>query len=248
MVPLSIAHVDLVRAIQIIKSKLPIKVYFEHIYGHQDDRLSFDNLLRLAQLNVEMDQLTKDHLVELHNFPPATPCSSAIAHVGWQCTVNGAKLTTHPAKALHQAVFGTKLCTFLSDRQRLTCPAFLDIDWDAMETATDLFLPLYRLWVSKHVSGFFGTGTMMKNWDFWDHSRCPCCDHAREDKIHLLTCPHPASNETWQKSLLGLEAWMIDTDTNVTICECILLSLETRDPSQTFTTYTNPCSFQAAQA
>jgi hypothetical protein len=35
-------------------------------------------------------------------------------------------------------VFGTKLCTFLSDRQRLTGPAFLDIDWDAMETATDV--------------------------------------------------------------------------------------------------------------
>ena len=47
----------------------------------------------------------------------------------------------------------------------------MDIDWDAMETATDLFPPLYRLWASKHVSGFFGIGTMMKNWDFWDHSR-----------------------------------------------------------------------------
>jgi hypothetical protein len=89
---------------------------------------------------------------------------------------------------------------------------------------------------------------MMKNWDFWDHSRCPCCDHEREDKIHLLTCPHPDSYETWQQSLLGLEAWMIDTDTDVTIRECILLCLETRDPTQTFTTYSNPRSFQAAQA
>jgi hypothetical protein len=28
---------------------------------------------------------------------------------------------------------------FLSDKQHPTRPAFLDIDWDAMETATDLF-------------------------------------------------------------------------------------------------------------
>jgi hypothetical protein len=41
---------------------------------------------------------------------------------------------------------------------------------------------------------------------------------------------------------------MIDTDTDVTICECILLSLKTRDPTQTFTIYNNPRSFQAAQA
>jgi hypothetical protein len=54
-VPLSIAHINLVRATRVIKSKLPIKVHFEHIYGHQDDRLSFDNFPRLAQLNMEMD-------------------------------------------------------------------------------------------------------------------------------------------------------------------------------------------------
>jgi hypothetical protein len=100
----------------------------------------------------------------------------------------------------------------LSNKQRLTRLAFLDIDWDPMETAMDLFPPLYRLWASKHVSGFFGISTMMKNWDFWDHSHCRCCEHEHEDKIHLLTCPQPASYKTWQESLFGLEAWMIDKD------------------------------------
>jgi hypothetical protein len=80
-----------------------------------------------------------------------------------------------------------------------------------METATDLFPPLYRPWVSKHVSGFFGTGTMMKNWDFWDHSRCPCCDHVREDKIHLLTCPQHACNDRLVPDLGGsfCDIWLI---------------------------------------
>jgi hypothetical protein len=247
-VPLSTAHMDLIRAIRIIKGKLPVTVHFEHIYGHQDDHLSFDSLTRLAQLNVEMDQLAKDRLVTLYDFPPALTCPSSIAHEGWQCTVNGRKITTHPAKAVCRAVFGTKLCTFLSGKQRLIPQAFADIDWDAMETATDHFPPLYRLWVSKHVSVFFGHGVMMKHWEFWDHSRCPCCEHAREDKVHLLTCTHPDSNDAWQESLLGLEAWMLDTDTDPTICDCILLGLETRDPTQTFTLFRNPRSFQAAQA
>jgi hypothetical protein len=47
---------------------------------------------------------------------------------------------------------------------------------------------------------------------------------------------------------LGIKAWMIDMDTDVTIRECILLCLETRDPTQTFTAFSNPRSFQAAQA
>jgi hypothetical protein len=41
---------------------------------------------------------------------------------------------------------------------------------------------------------------------------------------------------------------MIDTDTDETIRECILLSLETWDPNQTFTAYSNQRSFWAAQA
>jgi hypothetical protein len=142
-VPLSIAHVDLVRPIRVIKSKLPIKVHFKHIYGHQDDYLSLDSLSQMAQLNVEMDQIAKEQLMELYDFPPAAPCPSSIAHEGWRCTVNGIKLTTHPAKALKRAVFGTQLCEFLSNKQQLTQQAYLDIDWDAMEMATDLFPPLY---------------------------------------------------------------------------------------------------------
>jgi hypothetical protein len=117
-----------------------------------------------------------------------------------------------------------------------------------METATDLFPPLYQLWASKHVSGFFGFGVMMKHWNFWDHSRCPCCNHVREDKLHLLICPHPDCYDTWQDSFLGLEAWMTEADTDPTIMECILLSLETRNPNQLFTAFRNPRTLQASQA
>jgi hypothetical protein len=83
-----------------------------------------------------------------------------------------------------------------------------------MEMAMDLSPPPYWLWVLKHVSGFFGIGTMMHNWGFWEHSCCPCCHHVREDKVHLLTGPHLGCPDTWHDSLLGLEAWMLETDTN----------------------------------
>jgi hypothetical protein len=116
-VALSTPHLDLIRAIRILKSKLPITVKFEHIYGHQDDLLAFASLPRMAQLNVEMDRLAKDHVMALYDSPPAAPCPSSIAHEGWQCTVNGVKLTSHPAKAIRHAVFGTKLSTFLANKQ-----------------------------------------------------------------------------------------------------------------------------------
>jgi hypothetical protein len=212
-VSLSTAHTDLIRAIRVIKHKLPISVTFEHVYGHQDDLLSFEDLPRLAQLNVKMDQNAKDRLLQLCDQTSPPRCPSSVAHEGWQCTINGAKLTSDPGKAIRRAVFGTKLREHLVAKQWITGPAFNDIDWDAMETATDLFPPLYRLWVAKHVSGFFGMGTMMRNWGFWEHSKCPCCHHVRENKEHLLKCPDADCAKAWLNSLMGFEAWMTETDT-----------------------------------
>jgi hypothetical protein len=239
---------DLIRAIRILKSKLPITVRFEHIYGHQDDLLAYNYLPRMAQLNVEMDYLAKDRVLTLFDSRPAAPCPSSIAHEGWSCSIQGVKITSHPAEAIRHAVFGTKLCNFLADKNRLSRVAFAEVDWEAMSMASDHFPPLYRLWVSKHVSGFFGIGTMMYHWEFWDHSRCPCCDHPCEDKIHLLTCPHPSCADAWHDSLLGLEAWMIDADTDPAIRECIILGLDARNPAQSFTDFSNPRTLMAAQA
>ena len=41
---------------------------------------------------------------------------------------------------------------------------------------------------------------------------------------------------------------MIDVDTDPAIRECILLTLETRNPMQSFTIYSNPRTLQAAEA
>jgi hypothetical protein len=244
----SIKHSDLIRAIRLLKHKLPITVSFEHVYGHQDDYLSFACLPRLSQLNILADHRAKSHLQMLACQSPPPQCSAFLPYEGWRCSVDDIKITSDPGAAIRRAVFSSKLCKHLVDKQRISRPAFQDIDWHAMETATTLFPPLYRLWVSKHVSGFFGIGTMMLNWNFWDHSRCPCCQHVREDKLHLMTCPQADCAEAWHQSLLGLETWMIENDTDPDICASLILTLDTRDPSHSFTHFSNPRTLHVAQA
>jgi hypothetical protein len=89
---------------------------------------------------------------------------------------------------------------------------------------------------------------MMKIWQFWEHNKCPCCHHIWEDKTHLMTCPHEDCADIWHQSLLGLEAWMIENDTDPSICKAIMLTLEDRDPTQSFATFSNPRTLHAAQA
>ena len=75
-VSLQAKHADLIRAIRVIKSRLPIKVDMEHVYGHQDDWLFLEELPRMAQLNVEMDELAKQRLYDLSEADTIPPCSS----------------------------------------------------------------------------------------------------------------------------------------------------------------------------
>ena len=89
-----------------------------------------------------MDHRAKEKILDLHAHAPSPRCPASIAYEGWQCSVNGVKILSNPGKVVRRAVFGTKLCAHLTGKHRITQVAFSDIDWDAMELATDLFPPL----------------------------------------------------------------------------------------------------------
>jgi hypothetical protein len=201
----------------------------------------------MEQLNVEMDDKAKSFLRTVLAENQILRCPSTIAYEGWQCYMLGRKLTSDPGPPTRANVFGSKLLSKLVNEGRITSAAFQNINWAAIDRASSTFPPLYRLWVAKHVSGFFGIGHMMKHWKFWDHSRCPCCDHEDETKEHLLTCPHPDCASTWSASLAGFEAWMVEVDTAPAIRTCILQTLATRNPAQSFVPFSDASTLLAAQ-
>jgi hypothetical protein len=129
---------------------------------------------------------------------------------------------------------GKQLQSHLHNRNILPSAAFLDVDWDAINSATSHFPPLYKLWMSKHVSGFLGMGKMMKHWKFWNHQKCPCCQHIKEDKAHLLTCPDQSCIDQWNTSVQGLAEWLQEMDTVLAVKQCIVLALSACNLTQTF--------------
>jgi hypothetical protein len=71
-------HADLIRAIRRLKASLPIQVTFVHVGGHQDNTTAFQDLPRLAQLNIEMDLKAKARLQSLilNSSPPPSYCTA----------------------------------------------------------------------------------------------------------------------------------------------------------------------------
>ena len=62
-------------------------------------------------------------------------------------------------------------------------------------------------WVTKHVSGFCGTGKMMARWKKRETAKCPRCTEDK-DAEHVWVCQGQGANEVWDKSILALKEWM----------------------------------------
>ena len=106
-------HADLIRAIRWLKDSLPITIHFVHIDGHQDRTAAFQDLPRLAQLNVEMDHQAKVRLRALIDSSAPPLLAAPLHKEGWRCSLNGIKITSDPARAICRAVFGRRLQTHL---------------------------------------------------------------------------------------------------------------------------------------
>jgi hypothetical protein len=244
----STKHVDLIRAIRRLKDSMSVKICFVHVDGHQDNTTAIQDLPRLAQLNVEMDLQAKARLRSLIAASASPLPKAPIYYEGWRCVVDGIKITSDPAAIVRNSIFGKQLQASLQERDLLSSDAFQDIDWDAIDSALAQCPPLYRLWVTKHVSGFFANGKMMKHWGFWDNQRCPCCHHIKEDKEHLLICPAPSCVEKWAASVQGLQEWLQEVDTAPALMHCISHALAARKLNQSFQAVCSGVAHPAAVA
>ena len=95
-------------------------------------------------------------------------------------------------------------------KESLTPDAFDLIDWDAMDDATHTQSDMFNLCMMKQIGGFCGVGKMMKQWGFWEDSKCHSCDEVSEaDAEHILYCPHlDRVDSCWLVAVKGLEEWM----------------------------------------
>lgn len=244
-VALNRKHADLLRAIRKLRKCLPIKVKFVHVDGHKDRHMRYQDLNPFEKLNVQMDMEAKRYLRFLID-KDAPPCQQLLMKEGWHCKLNGTKTTTNPSDQIRHHIYARQLREHLLSKKRLHQDYFDTIDWKAAGAAGKTSPPLFRLWITKHVSGWCATGRKMKLWKFWDNDRCPCCQAPDETTQHLLICPSPGQCSTWDEAIKGFEAWMAAVDTAPDIAHCFSNALRACSPNHPFTAYASQSIFEAA--
>jgi len=101
------------------------------------------------------------------------------------------------------------------------------IDWDTLAMAYKEVSSTKRRWASKWISGHFSQGKNMTYWYFWSSAACPCCGYDPEDKIHVICCPYPEAEKTWDASLKQLQVWLCSQQTYWPIMDAIIQGIAT---------------------
>lgn len=201
------ADFDMLHDIREKIKRLPITVHWKWIEGHQDDHVHHDDLDEWAQANILVDNVAKafwNNLLQTRQTPTAT----ALGDEGWSLYVSDQKIGRFNKQKLYNAIYEDTVMEYWAKKSQLHREAIREIDWDLCGAAfRKLTIPQQRR-VTKHASGHFACGRMMKLWQFQDHEECPRCPEPREDAQHVLSCPAPSTNLVWERSMTKLQLWM----------------------------------------
>ena len=110
--------------------------------------------------------------------------------------------------------------------QRLHKPIedIYSVDWPSLASAISSLPPAQQRRASKHASGHFGCGSKLLQWQHQDHDECPFCNQV-ENPHHVLTCPHPQPQQTWQTTIQKLQDKLTTMETDPALNTAIIQSL-----------------------
>ena len=88
---------------------------------------------------------------------------------------------------------------------------FPKVWWDGMDYLMKGYPKMYRVWLTKHVSGCCGTNKMMSYWKPDWTAMCPSCGHVVETTEHITRCGEYSRRRMLSSSVDNLISWFYET-------------------------------------
>jgi hypothetical protein len=83
-----------------------------------------------------------------------------------------------------------------------------------------------QTWVTKHSSGFFACGTVMKKWKLSESAICSICTTAEETPHHLFQCTDQRVTDLWVRKIRELKLWLSQHSTDPQLVTVVCRYLE----------------------
>jgi hypothetical protein len=164
------AQYDLVHACRLLIRDSPITWLVHHVYGHQDDHKTYQDLDRWGQLNVDMDSLAKQHWKSIYDdqrayfsLPPTTE---------WSLWHNHHRLTSWSENSGLEHIYQKPSQSYWIKKQRIP-PTATDPHWTTTYNAFHNTVSPNRLWLTKWLTGWLPTGSKLLQWKATTNNLCP---------------------------------------------------------------------------
>ena len=186
--------------------KTKIKWQYNHVHGHLDNHSSFDTLTLPQQLNVIADSLAKDAIrdaIQKNQY-----CQPLYPHESIRVFIGNRKATSSFRNTLYLDWGAQVAQDVFHSRKLIPSKYFHLVNWDAVHRVMTKLPQMYRVWITKHVSGFCGTNKQLSRMQSSTQNRCMCCCRRGEDRLHITRCPDPGRSAMFNQTVEDLINWM----------------------------------------
>ncbi len=125
----------------------------------------------------------------------------------WQLHINGGKVIGRADSLLYDHCHKDGSIQYWIDNGRIIEGSEDIIDWESHAKAMKAFGPR-KHWVTKHFSGWAGSGVNMHKWGYRTSAKCPRCEE-EETTSHVLNCASEEADEEFWEAIEPLAEWLV---------------------------------------
>ena len=219
---------DVVNEIVTTLQKMPIEHSFQHVKGHQDDKVADSKLTLEARLNVDADTEAGEYCT---NHPEPRPQVPRLLSNAAQLHIRGVTVSAHYRHQVEKATSTPHLLAYIKTKNNWDQATMDTINWAAHGRAL-LRMSARRTQLTKMCHEILPTATITSRYDPHLSLMCPYCKIVEEDRDHVLKCDHSTKLQ-WRLHFIteirkrceslktrempttilmdGLQAWLTDT-------------------------------------
>jgi len=199
-------HHDVIRSMIEIRDSLKSDIKYLKVQAHRSERVAYDELTRMEQINTECDLLAKIARQELPTISGKDNVFQSEGLSIWDAS--NEKLTCNLHESIFKHYFSRKAQTTMMQKFGWDVHQYDAIDWQANHKANSLMSQSTKQWISKFVTKFLPIGRNMLRRQHWREDYCPRCRVCVETHDHLLTCTHHQCQHTFRVSLEKIDLWL----------------------------------------
>ena len=198
----------------------------QHVKGHQDDEVEFEDLSWQAKMNVYADDQAT---IMLDNYPKTTKADKKrwrellLPACPAYLVVNGTVETAKALEALDEWVNETPMHNYYEKKHSWTNDTLMSVDWIAYKGAQKQYRHSDTAFTTKLCCRWLPTYKHLHKMKAVDSNKCLKCDCV-EDQKHIFQCDHW---KKWKQSfIMGLKTLLVKYNTETTVHDGIVSGLE----------------------